>query len=1213
MRSEPTTTVDDLWRAWAQAQPDGDRAVLASDLAVALIEHPRAADDLVALDRLVADLDRLDEPGVNGTTVRIARGLARLTRHQLADVHEDRATGMALLRSGCAAAQDDTPLLGLALPMVAAMSAEDDAQEALAAIDRLQRVNGPNRQNPAMDRLEVALLYQRYHEARDPAVADAALRRLDQVCAESPELPSDALLMCGELHVLRTVGHLLGPDHLPDIDTAIGVLERGLPHAEGPLAAVGLLLLGTAYNRHATITSDDRGRGRAIDCLDEALHRGGHDADLALIAHQERLDALLGRLGDRATQVPPALDAAVAEARAALALHPHAGSGNRAEVAMQIARAESQALDIRGDLDIGSLDRIRENLDLAACHPNLPAEWSTKIAALRASVQHKMEFLGHSTGDAGVSLLVDALRDTRQPERVRRMLGNQLVAGPGIHGALHELESGAALLRSADAQPFDRVLAAVADIEIVRRRTRDDSQILAAIDRALVAAKAVDPESGDGRLIAQALLPFLEAMREAGRPSGRPFDELQASTLVGDTAALVRDTLEISRAVALVKAAAADPAHERTELRALEKRVARLPSGRARAVGAGALLILWVTRAARDQDPEAAARATIWVPEAMENVGGPEHPLYARTARNAAIAYRIRARGGDRRRSRELALAALRGQAWMVLLQSGSEHALVLAREASADAVRLARWCLADRAADELVAALDAGRGLVLQAAVTSRGITDQLRAAGAHDLADEWVATGGDDRLDLAAMPGVDLSGVDLPRRPASTRVDCQRRLVQVDLPSVDLPGVDLSGVDLPGVDLHSDLRRRVLLALGADPAAGTSSMAQVQRTLAAARADALVYLVPADDAGPGLAVVVPARGSLEVLQLPHLHADTAAALAGGVTGTRRGVTGTGRDVTEPDAGPGAPAAAPVGPGPMMEWAWRVAGSALADRLRPAADRLARLVLVPFGPLALVPWHAARPADGAGMLDRAIVSYAPSAHLLGSALAQPRHRDGGVLVLGNPTGDLREAGVEARALVGVFYPAATYLGRTDRGGAEPSGPGAAAEMLALLGADAPPLALLHLACHARANRTAPWRSSLVLADRPVDVGELLTLRRSTPLEVDTVCLAGCSTNVAGTDHDEAFSLASAFLAAGARTAFGSMWTVPDDHTSRLMFMVHHFLARGDDAADALHQAQLWAADPGRIPPPEMPTALARGASGPDDPVAWAGFQHVGA
>jgi CHAT domain-containing protein len=151
------------------------------------------------------------------------------------------------------------------------------------------------------------------------------------------------------------------------------------------------------------------------------------------------------------------------------------------------------------------------------------------------------------------------------------------------------------------------------------------------------------------------------------------------------------------------------------------------------------------------------------------------------------------------------------------------------------------------------------------------------------------------------------------------------------------------------------------------------------------------------------------------------------------------------------------------------------------------------------------------------------------------------------------------------------------------------------------------------MACHAHADQAAPWRSSLELADRPVDIGELLTLRRSTRLDIETVCLAGCSTNVAGADHDETFSLASTFLAAGARTAFGSMWTVPDDHTSRLMFMVHHFLARGEDPAEALNHAQRWAADPARVPPPGMPAALARAATGADDPIAWAGFQHVGA
>jgi CHAT domain-containing protein len=59
---------------------------------------------------------------------------------------------------------------------------------------------------------------------------------------------------------------------------------------------------------------------------------------------------------------------------------------------------------------------------------------------------------------------------------------------------------------------------------------------------------------------------------------------------------------------------------------------------------------------------------------------------------------------------------------------------------------------------------------------------------------------------------------------------------------------------------------------------------------------------------------------------------------------------------------------------------------------------------------------------------------------------------------------------------------------------------------------------------------------------------ELLAVSRVATLPIDTVVLAACTTNLGGAD-DEALSLATAFLAAGARTAFATLWRVPDAST----------------------------------------------------------------
>jgi CHAT domain-containing protein len=116
-------------------------------------------------------------------------------------------------------------------------------------------------------------------------------------------------------------------------------------------------------------------------------------------------------------------------------------------------------------------------------------------------------------------------------------------------------------------------------------------------------------------------------------------------------------------------------------------------------------------------------------------------------------------------------------------------------------------------------------------------------------------------------------------------------------------------------------------------------------------------------------------------------------------------------------------------------------------------------------------------------------------------------------------------------------------------------------------------------------------------------------------LAIDQVFLAACTTNVGGTDYDEAFGLSTAFLAAGARTVFGSLWPVPDAETSLLMYLVHHFINVDlRPPADALLGAQLWMLDPARRPPAGMPAELARRAARPEaaDPLSWAAFTHLG-
>jgi CHAT domain-containing protein len=158
---------------------------------------------------------------------------------------------------------------------------------------------------------------------------------------------------------------------------------------------------------------------------------------------------------------------------------------------------------------------------------------------------------------------------------------------------------------------------------------------------------------------------------------------------------------------------------------------------------------------------------------------------------------------------------------------------------------------------------------------------------------------------------------------------------------------------------------------------------------------------------------------------------------------------------------------------------------------------------------------------------------------------------------------------------------------------------------------------VLHLACHGVVEPGRPDSSYLFLANgRRLSAERVIEAVESTPgYRLAVVTLAACSTGLPTRGYDEAFSLATVFLAAGARSVVGSLWPVPDESTSLLMYMFHHYL--GVDrlgTASALRLAQLWMLDPGRRVPERMPDQLrARVAHiDVDDPTTWAGFSHYG-
>jgi CHAT domain-containing protein len=582
--------------------------------------------------------------------------------------------------------------------------------------------------------------------------------------------------------------------------------------------------------------------------------------------------------------------------------------------------------------------------------------------------------------------------------------------------------------------------------------------------------------------------------------------------------------------------------------------------------------------------------------EARMRAGGPAHEQWQQINDMLGHARRL---FGDRPGSHWAAVEGLRDTVWQMLVQPDLASAAAVVRYASDDAIGVARQCLAAGDPEAAITALDAGRGLSLFAAGGSGPPAQRLAEAGEPALADRWRAAAA-------------------TRDPAALSPELRRDVMTV-LASLE-PALEL--LDPPGY-------------------------AEIQQALTDLDADVLVYLMPGEGIRSGYAVLAPAAGPPSSMTLtsltPHSAPDLDRYLAALAL----------RELADTGDGPEkAPADDDLEArlDDVGRWAWDAAMCPLIEcylpRIPARDDRPPRIVLVPMGELARVPWQAARRPDGRYAVELIALSQAASARMLvrsATLPAVPLTPTG--LIIGDPdtatipaaaagpdmggpdmggpdmasldtAAPLPAARLEAYAIRQSFYRGARYLGRRPDGTVSRAGPGSADEVRTwLTSADPIQGAMLHLACHgfARSGGGRP-NAFLLLAG-----GERLTARElladATDRAISLVVLAACRTGLSLTCYDEAYGLATAFLAGGVRTVLSSQWCVPGSATSALMFMVHRNLrVLGRPAWAALRDAQLWMLDPDRVVPDDMPEPLRARIAGSDPgaAVAWAAFLHQG-
>ncbi|WP_147472853.1 CHAT domain-containing protein [Streptomyces triticirhizae] len=546
----------------------------------------------------------------------------------------------------------------------------------------------------------------------------------------------------------------------------------------------------------------------------------------------------------------------------------------------------------------------------------------------------------------------------------------------------------------------------------------------------------------------------------------------------------------------------------------------------------------------------------------------------------------------DTRAAIEAGLRSLRRVAEDVLIQVGAEHGLRAARNGVSQGLRVASWAIGAGQLPQAVAALEAGRALVLRAATASASVPERLAALGHRELAEEW-------RRAERAPRG------ERPQGPEAL-------LAQLGRPDTVVPGA---------------LRRRALAALGDEltQLLAVPGLPELTGAVAASGADALVYLLP------GAALVVGREAGAErALRLPGLE---------------RGALGPVEDYLSAAARrserPGEPAEQAAWEAALEEvcdWAGREVMGPLLDWVEAGPGRAAdapppRLVLVSCGDLGVVPWHAARLPGGQHALKRAVFSYAASGAQFRAAAGRRRVPPAGRPVLvADPTLRLLWAVDEVTTLRDACYERASLYGELADEQVPVAGRGTPEELLSVLpGGAGPAASLLHIASHGSAG-ARPTVSALELAGR-LTVARVLDRPGGRPETVGPetvgpeagesgagesgplVVLSACETDLSTRDHDEALTLTTAFVARGATDAVGTRWTATDGAAALLMAVFHDRLTAGGLAPpDALRAAQLWMLDPARTPPPGVVGRLRREAERTrlSRLVCWAPFIHQG-
>jgi CHAT domain-containing protein/tetratricopeptide (TPR) repeat protein len=268
--------------------------------------------------------------------------------------------------------------------------------------------------------------------------------------------------------------------------------------------------------------------------------------------------------------------------------------------------------------------------------------------------------------------------------------------------------------------------------------------------------------------------------------------------------------------------------------------------------------------------------------------------------------------------------------------------------------------------------------------------------------------------------------------------------------------------------------------------------------------------------------------------------------------------------------------------------WLWEVLMGPLVQALTDA--QVAHAVLIPQGPLSLLPLHAAwmpdhtTPTGRRYVLDAVTFSYAPNARALTIARALAAHTaSDALLAVDEPqpvtiAGPLPNSAREVQAAASHFA-TATILRREEATQERVLAVLRGEEATQQTPATTSPPPIWHFSCHGRANLANPLVGGLVFAhDTWLTLGNLLELRLS---GVRLAVLSACETGIPGTQlPDEVIGLPAGLTQAGVAGVVASLWSVSDLSTMLLLVRFYDlWRVEGLVPPEALPRAQIWVRD----------------------------------